>query len=54
MCDLVVVTLMKMQPQNSQSSLEKNCDPIKQHIAISLLLGSTPPPPPLLCHLKQK
>ena len=41
-CDPILVTLLKMQPHYSQSSCEK-CNPIQQHIPISLLLGIAPP-----------
>ena len=35
MCDPFLVTLLKMQPHYSQSSLK--CNPIQRHIPISLL-----------------
>ena len=40
MCDPILVTLMKMQPQNSQSSHENASHPAAH--PISLLLGSIP------------
>ena len=50
-CDLILVTLLKMQPHYSQSRRE-NATPssqerikIQRHIPISLSLGSAPPPP---------
>ena len=45
MCDSILATLMKMQPYYSQS-IRKKSDPVHWHIPISLLVGSTTPPPP--------
>ena len=43
MCDPILVTLIKIQPHNSQLIQCWNCVPIQRHMLISLLLGSTPP-----------
>ena len=40
MCDPILVTLMKMQPQNSQSAMKMQPHPAAH--SISLLLGSIP------------
>ena len=50
MCDPIIKTLLKMQPNYSQSqSIQRwKCDPIQWCILITLLIGSTtsPPTPP--------
>ena len=49
MCDPIIKTLLKMQPNYSQSqSIQQwKCDPIQWRILISLLIGSTPSAPPV-------
>ena len=43
MCETILIILLKMQPNYSQSSRE-NTNYLLTHL-INLLVGSTPPPP---------